>query len=301
MAEKTKLLTQFLTVATAGATIDGREISEQDLAEIVETYDASEYTALINFEHYRSMNYLGSVEAVRLSKDDKNRTTLQAQISPTNYAIRMNKEGDAQFTSIEIIDDYAKTGKAGLGGLALTNSPASLGTDRLQFNSSGTNERYSPPHFINVFSMQTDDPANTDEARFTAWFKKMFSTHTPNAETDHEQDDDMKQEDITALATEIGKQFSSAIEPIAQQLETQGAALAKFTDEQQEQEPDGSESGTNTGAEDEQESDLQKKYSKLEADHKNLVERFNKAIGESSNETLDDEDAGESEKFSNVC
>lgn len=68
MAEKTKLLTQFLTVATAGPTIDGRTIEEQDLIDITETYDPSEYTALIDWEHYKSMNYLGSVEAVQLVK-----------------------------------------------------------------------------------------------------------------------------------------------------------------------------------------------------------------------------------------
>lgn len=295
MAEKTKLLTQFLTVATAGPTIDGRTIEEQDLIDISETYDPEEYTALIDWEHYKSMNYLGSVEAVQLGKDSKGRTTLEAQLAPTEYAIRMNKSGDAQFTSIEIQPNYANTGKAALTGLALTNSPASLGTNRLQFSNKDANQKYSESQKIGVFAMTEDTPQAYDEASALAWFRKKFGIHTPPDETQQEEPD-MTEEQQTNLVNALAAAFSTAIDPLATAIKEQGEELQKFTASQgEETPPEGSTEGADDKAAEtekgEGEEHFSDKLAALEAKHEALQQQFSKVAGEAHEETPDGEDA----------
>lgn len=290
MAEKTKLLTQFLTVATAGPTIDGRTIEEQDLIDITETYDPSEYTALIDWEHFKSMNYLGSVEAVQLGKDGKGRVTLEAQLAPTEYAIRMNKSGDAQFTSIEIQPNYANTGKTALTGLALTNSPASLGTNRLQFSDKDKAEKYSKSHQIGVFTLEEDTPQTYDEASALAWFRKKFGIHTPPDETEQEPHD-MNEEQQANLVKALGAAFSTAIDPLATAIREQGEELQKFTANQGEQTPpEGDTAGAEGSADDNGDEDLSAKFSELEAKHEALQKQFAKVTGEAHGETPDGED-----------
>lgn len=59
--------------------------------------------------------------------------TLFAQISPTNDLIELNKKRQKIYSSLEVRGDFAATGKAYLVGLAVTDSPASLGTEVLEF------------------------------------------------------------------------------------------------------------------------------------------------------------------------
>ncbi|HFQ5300965.1 TPA: GPO family capsid scaffolding protein [Vibrio vulnificus] len=123
-------------VATEGATIDGRTLSAQWLSEMAESYATTEYTAMIWPEHFRFGgfgNNWGSVEAVKAEKAD-GKMRLFAKILPNQYLLAANKLGQKLFTSIEIQPDYKGTGKCYLRGLAVTDSPASTGTSRLEFN-----------------------------------------------------------------------------------------------------------------------------------------------------------------------
>jgi hypothetical protein len=58
---------------------------------------------------------------------------LYAQISPTPELVAMNKARQKIYTSIEINPKFSDTGEAYLVGLAVTDSPASLGTEVLSF------------------------------------------------------------------------------------------------------------------------------------------------------------------------
>ncbi|EQB9728523.1 GPO family capsid scaffolding protein, partial [Yersinia enterocolitica] len=59
---------------------------------------------------------------------------LFAQISPTDDLVQMNKALQKIYTSMEIRPNFANTGKAYLVGLAVTDDPASLGTEMLEFS-----------------------------------------------------------------------------------------------------------------------------------------------------------------------
>ncbi|MGM5711750.1 GPO family capsid scaffolding protein [Acinetobacter baumannii] len=137
-----KFKSKWFRIATAGDTTDGREIQENWIQEIVETYNPQTYGARINVEHIRSVfpdssfGAYGDVVAVKAEKVEVNgekKLTLFAQIEPNENLIELNKRKQKIYTSIEVNPNFANTGKAYLVGLAVTDSPASLGTDMLQF------------------------------------------------------------------------------------------------------------------------------------------------------------------------
>ncbi|MDH1685645.1 GPO family capsid scaffolding protein [Stenotrophomonas maltophilia] len=144
MASKTKKRSEFFRVAVEGATTDGRVIERQQIADIAETYDPQVYGARIWLEHFRStlpdspFRAYGDVLAVKAEEVDiagKKKLALFAQVEPTDDLVDMvNVRKQKIFTSIEISPEFADSGKAYLFGLAVTDSPASLGTSMLAFS-----------------------------------------------------------------------------------------------------------------------------------------------------------------------
>ena len=139
-------LSKFFTVAVEGATVDGRNIDRQWILDMAATFNPDNYGVRMNMEHIRGLSAdgpfkaYGDVRAVKTEERDftvggkkKRLMTLQAQVEPTDELIAYNKKGQKIYTSVEITPDYFKTGKAGLVGLAVTDSPASFGTEMLQF------------------------------------------------------------------------------------------------------------------------------------------------------------------------
>lgn len=144
MASKSKKRSEFFRVAVEGATTDGRVIERQQITEIAETYDPQVYGARIWLEHIRStlpdspFRAYGDVLAVKAEEVDvagKKKLALFAQVEPTDDLVDMvNVRKQKVFTSIEISPEFADSGKAYLFGLAVTDSPASLGTSMLAFS-----------------------------------------------------------------------------------------------------------------------------------------------------------------------
>lgn len=126
-------LTQWIIVLSAGHTVDGRNIAEATLDQIAETYDPKTYSARINIEHNSYGFKLGSVAAVKVETHDGVKK-LFAQLKPTDYLLTLIQAGQKLHTSCEIISDFAKTGKAYLTGLAVTDSPSSLGTTEMHLS-----------------------------------------------------------------------------------------------------------------------------------------------------------------------
>lgn len=137
---------RFFRVAVEGATTDGRAIERQWLLDAAETYNPQTYAARVNLEHIRGVTAdppfqsLGDVlslrtEEVQLDVGGKTekRLALFAEIEALDPLIAMNKAKQKLYSSIEISPNFAGTGKAYLVGLAVTDSPASLGTEMLQF------------------------------------------------------------------------------------------------------------------------------------------------------------------------
>lgn len=138
-----KFRSKWFRVAVEGATTDGRTMERSWIEEMAATYDQKKYGARIWMEHIRSVlpdspfRAYGDVLAVKAEEieiDGQKRLALFAQIEPTSDLVNMvNKLKQKIFTSIEVVEKFAGTGRAYLMGLAVTDSPASLGTEMLAF------------------------------------------------------------------------------------------------------------------------------------------------------------------------
>lgn len=142
MGKKTK----FFRVAVEGDTVDGRKIERSWLSDIAATYNRETYGARINMEHIRGITdkapfkAYGDVLAVRTAEVELSiggkpvkKLALEAQLDVDDDLVEMNRKGQKIYTSIEVQPNFANTGKANLVGLAVTDSPASLGTEVLSF------------------------------------------------------------------------------------------------------------------------------------------------------------------------
>lgn len=137
---------KFFCVAVEGATCDGRTLDKGALEEMAATYDPATYTARINMEHIRGFsaeppfNAYGDVIALetrevelQLGGKAEKKLGLFAQVDALDTLVELKNKGQKLFSSIEINPNFAGTGKAYLQGLAVTDSPASLGTAIMEF------------------------------------------------------------------------------------------------------------------------------------------------------------------------
>lgn len=182
------LVSYWKRVAKSGPTVDGREILPQELRDIAETYNPSEYTAVIWCEHERWYGSHGTVFSVRLVEQAEDlkegQVALEAQLKPNDRLLWLNDQGEKLFSSIEITPNFANTGKAYLTGLAVTDSPASLGTQELYFSKRTSRAAYySGPLELGAF--QDDKGGQSEEGKllrmFTSLFKR-FATEEPAGE-----------------------------------------------------------------------------------------------------------------------
>lgn len=183
------LTTDFLCIATAGNTIDGRVIDDALLEDLAKTYDPDLYTALIwprhgDYDAKAWMFNLGTVNEVKLEVVD-GKKKLFARLAPNQFLLDANANGQGLFTSIEALPDFNDSGKWYLAGLAVTDIPASLGTSRLEFNAKDNNG-YEPlvftimkeekkPFWHSVFSGQTKQTEGKamDKAQFDQLIGKL--------------------------------------------------------------------------------------------------------------------------------
>lgn len=137
---------RFFRVAVEGATTDGRAIDRKWLEDMAATYNPATYAARINMEHIRGatangpFSSLGDVVALKAETIDldiggktEKRLALFAQVDALDSLVEINRAKQKLYSSIEVNPNFAGTGKAYLMGLAVTDSPASLGTEMLQF------------------------------------------------------------------------------------------------------------------------------------------------------------------------
>ena len=180
------LVSFWKRVATSGPTVDGRVILPQELRDIAETYSTATYTATIWCEHDRWFGGHGTVFAVRLLEGVEGladgQVALEAQLKPNDKLLWLNDQGEKLFTSIEITPDFASTGKAYLTGLAVTDSPASLGTQELYFS----RKTGKPVHYgaaVPLGALKEDEPQGEVGklmSMFTSLFKRLGIEETPS-------------------------------------------------------------------------------------------------------------------------
>lgn len=138
-----KTRSKMFRIAVEGGTTDGREIQRSWIEDMAATYNPTTYGARINCEHIKGLapdsvfGSYGDVIALKAEEVDiagVKKLALFAQIDPTESLIALNKKRQKIYTSAEIHPKLAITGKPYLVGLAITDNPASLGTEALQFS-----------------------------------------------------------------------------------------------------------------------------------------------------------------------
>lgn len=188
-----KFRSKWTRIAVEGATTDGRTIERSWLEDIASQYNPATYGARINCEHIKGIapespfGAYGDVLAVKAEEveiDGKQKLALYAQLQPNEALLALNKKGQKVFTSIEVQPKFADTGKAYLIGLAITDSPASLGTEALEFSAKHgtlTNRKQHPDNLFTAaeeaeleFEEVTEQPGAFKElaARVKSLFNK---------------------------------------------------------------------------------------------------------------------------------
>ncbi|WP_443749718.1 GPO family capsid scaffolding protein [Asticcacaulis solisilvae] len=139
---------KFVRVAVSGPTIDGRTIDATQLQQAAKNYNPDTYAARANIEHVRGLSgqspfkSVGDVLALKaepvtidVAGKPEQRIGLFAQLDVHDDLVALNKDNQKLYSSIEILPNFSGTNEAYMVGLAFTDSPASLGTERLQFTS----------------------------------------------------------------------------------------------------------------------------------------------------------------------
>jgi hypothetical protein len=223
---------KFFQVATEGPTIDGRQIKRAWLEEAAAHYDPRLYAARINLEHLTSyfpdstFRQYGDVLALRAEELKegplKGRMALFAQIAPRPELVTITKDlGQKLYTSIEVYENFAGTGHAYVTAIAVTDTPASVGTQRLEFNTqrgglvSALTETENP--FLAAVPADNKDDAYMKKEDFIAGLKAIFA---PAAD------------DSNNTTAESSTAPSGATEGVAPELEALSTALATLKEGQ---------------------------------------------------------------------
>ncbi|CQH62775.1 MULTISPECIES: GPO family capsid scaffolding protein [Yersinia] len=242
-----KKVSKYFRIGVEGDTCDGRVIDADDINQMAESFDPRVYGCRINLEHLKSYSpdstfrRYGDVIGLKAEtiEDDSalnGKRALFAQISPTDELVLMNKDRQKIYTSMEIRPNFANSGKAYLVGLAVTDDPASLGTEMLEFSAKAKHNPLAArkSHPDNFFSaavevqLEFEDVAEpgvtllsmvksvfsrkqaTDDARFNDVHEAV------NAVAVHVQE---QGETIEARFTSIEKQFADQVVELKQSIE----------------------------------------------------------------------------------
>ena len=241
---------KFFRVAVEGGTTDGRAITREWLEQMAQRYNQSTYGARVNMEHIRGIDpnglfkMYGDITAAKTEEvtiEGEKRLALFVQIDPTPELIALNKKRQKVYTSIEIHPNLNDKG-AYMMGLAVTDSPASLGTEMLQFCSKATvnplaDRKYHPECLFTealetVIELEDEgEKGPTLVERITA----MFSSHKKQSTADFgdvHQAVEAVAEEVTTIDADLQKKLTAqaaTITELTSQQEATAKALADLT------------------------------------------------------------------------
>jgi hypothetical protein len=153
-----KFRSKWTRIAVEGATTDGRKIERTWIEQMAAQYSPNTYGARINCEHIKwvlpggEFGAYGDVVALEAEINGEKKLALFAQLEPNEALLALNKAGQKVYTSIEVQPEFADTGKAYLVGLAITDTPASLGTEALSFSAQHGTLASRKKHKDNLFT-----------------------------------------------------------------------------------------------------------------------------------------------------
>lgn len=184
-------------IGTEGATSDGRTIDRVLLEQMARNYDPKVYGARINLEHIKGytpdspFRRYGDVLSLSTEEGADGKLRLYAVIDPTDDLIAMTKARQKVYSSMEIRPEFADTGEAYLVGLAVTDDPASLGTEMLQFSAKAArnplaSRKLAPENLFSEaveFTLELDDAAPSPLENFAARIRQLLGSNTKASET----------------------------------------------------------------------------------------------------------------------
>lgn len=243
MAGTTKPRKKF-RVAVSGNTVDGREIQPQHLRDAAANYSQEVYGARVNIEHYLS-TYPGSDfgamgDVAALSTEDitegplAGRTALYAEIEPSDRMVQMTNKGEKVYSSIELHPQFALNGKAYVVGLAMTDTPASLGTERLKFAAQHrasvlafNNQQAEPPMFTEAIEAEVIELTTQRSDEGAKWYSRVTGIISKGQKTDDQRFSQMHQV-VEAVAQSQSDQLDR-FSTIEQERQQDKAAIQKLT------------------------------------------------------------------------
>ncbi|MGL6543359.1 GPO family capsid scaffolding protein [Aeromonas caviae] len=246
MAKKAK----FKRVAVAGQTTDGRTIAPEWLTQAAKNYNREKYGARVNLEHYlspfpdsdfRAYGDVISVYAEEVEIDGEKKMALFAEIDPTDDLIKLTKARQKVYTSIELDLDFAGTGEAYLVGLAVTNTPASLGTEYLQFcagagEKSPLASRKQKPANLFSSAIETEIELSDEGDKGPSLAERiasLFSSHKKQSTADlsdvHQAVETVAKE-VTSLDADLQKKFTEQAKTLTELTNKQDATAKALAD-----------------------------------------------------------------------
>ncbi len=234
---------KFFRVAVEGATTDGRNIESTWIEQMAKNFNRETYGARVWLEHYRGIapdglfKAYGDVLALKAEKVDikgQKKLALFAQIEPLPDLVTMTKAKQKIYTSIEVNPKFSDTGEAYLTGLAVTDSPASLGTEVLSFaqqkpDASPFAGRKSDPAALFSEAIEADiqfeEVADGDSiaTKFSNGLKALTEKLTGKGKTD-----DARFSDVMAAFEQFGEIVSGQADQLADLLKKHTELGAEF-------------------------------------------------------------------------
>jgi hypothetical protein len=228
-----KYKSKWTRIAVEGATTDGRKIERNWIEEMAAQYSRNTYGARLNCEHYRSMwpggefGAYGDVLALKAEEVEiggAQKLALFAQIEPNDALLALNKAGQKIYTSIEVNPKFADTGKAYLEGLAITDSPASLGTEALSFSATHGNLANRKQNKDNLFSAAEEAQLEFEEVTDQP---SVFAGIKAKLDEFFKQSKDKEGKEATNFS-DIGEALESLVTLATQQAEKDAASATAF-------------------------------------------------------------------------
>lgn len=226
-----KKISKWFRIGVEGDTCDGREIDNNDIQQMADTFDPRVYGCRINLEHikgtlpdspFRRFGDVVELKAERIEDDSilNGKLALFAKMAPLAELVAMVKSGQKVYTSMEIRQNFSNTGKSYLVGLAVTDDPASLGTEYMEFCARAkanplASRKGQPDDLFSaamLAELEFEDVPETLLNSLTDKVKGIFSRKQAN--------DDARFSDVHEAVTAVSEQVQTTIESTERRFST---------------------------------------------------------------------------------
>lgn len=216
---------KLFRVAVEGATCDGRTLERQHIVQMAQRFNPTVYGARVNLEHlrgyspssdFRAYGDVITVKAEEIAEEPlKGKMGLYVQVDATDDLVALKKNRQKIYHSIEVHPSFADTGEAYLMGLACTDSPASLGTEMMQFCANNpvnplASRKHDPACFFtasveSTMEFEDEQPPQDEGKTFFTRVKALLG----GTQQQFSQQNGENREAIEAIAESQGKLLDS--------------------------------------------------------------------------------------------